>query len=530
MIGRWPMDDLAFHDLDGLIGRMDRLGIERAIVGHTWAWHYDPVTGNDALMRELAVAPPPVRARLLPCWAVVPCATGEQGSPDELAAAMAAQGVRAARLFPRDHNYSLSSPDMMPVLAMLAAHRIVTLIDLDQTGWEELDRVASEYPDLPLVACRIGYRGLRRFAGVLERRPNIAIDLSYFGLHEGVEWIVDRFGPGRLLFGTGAPLVDGGGPVSRLMLARIDQDAREAIGRGTLANLLAGQPGQGLPWDDATTTAPDDASPTSQLRRGEPIHGWDIIDAHAHVGPWYNFHMPRPDAATMLAVMDRCGARLAVVSSMIGIGPDAAAGNAEMVALVRAHPDRFAGYAVFNPHHPGSAADVASALDLPGVVGIKIHPDTHAYQVGEPDYAPAFELATRRAVPILTHTFADSPFCDPAMFDAVAARWPEARVILGHAGATDAGHRASIAVAQNHPNLYLELCGSFTTGLWIRRLVEAVGAERVIFGTDFPFIDFRYTLGRVVFAGLSEADTALILGGNARRLLNLPPPPPKEAQ
>ena len=51
--------------------------------------------------------------------------------------------------------------------------------------------------------------------------------------------------------------------------------------------------------------------------------------------------------------------------------------------------------------------------------------------------------------------------------------------------------------------------------------VREAGAERVIFSSDIPFIDLRYCLGRVLFAGLNPAEQALVLGGNIRRLLKL---------
>ncbi|HET8523980.1 MAG TPA: amidohydrolase family protein [Thermomicrobiales bacterium] len=513
-IGRWPAADLAFHDAAGLLARMDRLGIGKAVVCHTWAWQYDPVAGNQQLMTELAALPLERRERLLPCWAVVPSATGEQGTTGELGVAMEGAGIRVARLFPRDHNYSLSSPDAAELLAMLAERRILTLIDFDQTSWEEIDRIAGQTPDLQLVVCRTGYRVLRRMAGVLARRPNCAIDLSYFGSHEGVEWLVDRFGAGRMLFGTAAPLADGGGAVTRLMLSAVSEGDRAAIGAGNAQRLLGIEQG-------ANPSLPPD-HPAAEVRQGEPIQGWDVIDAHGHVGPWFNFFTPNPDGETMLRIMDRCGVRMAVVSALLGVGPDAEPGNAEVVELIARHPARFAGYAVFNPHHPGSLADVERTLACPGIVGIKIHPDTHEYHVAEPGYAPMWELANARRLPVLTHTFAGSAYSEPVEFDSIARRWPEARIIMGHSGATPAGHRQAITVAQAHPNLYLELCGSFTTGQWIRRMVDAVGAERVLFGTDFPFIDFRYGLGRVVFADLSESERRLVLGENARRLLKLP--------
>lgn len=513
MIGRWPTSEFDVHDLPGLLAHMDRLGIERAVVSHSHAWQYDPAAGNARLMDELSRLEAGQRARLEPCWAVVPPATGELGTPAELAAALADHGVRVVRLFPRDHNYSLSAPDAAELLSLLAERRTVALVDLDQTSCEEIERVAAAHPALPLVVCRPGYRVLRRLAGVLARRPNCFLDLSYFGSHQGVEWLVERFGAGRLLFGTGAPLVDAGGAVTRVMLAGVAPADRAAIAWRNLEALLGAR-------DNLQMTAAGD-SPAAQARRGDPITGIDLVDAHGHVGPWFNFFTPQTDAETLISVMDRCGVRMTVISSLLGVGPDAIAGNAEVRAILRRYPDRFAAYAVFNPHHSDSAADVEARLGEPGFVGIKIHPDTHAYSVESPLYEPAWALAARFGVPVLTHTYEGSPYCDPRQFDYVATHWPETKIILGHAGVTEEGCRRAIAVARKHPNLYLELCGSLMTGQWIRKLVAAVGPERVLFGTDFPFIDLRYGLGRVLFAGLQPAELERVIGGNARTLLKL---------
>ena len=81
------------------------------------------------------------------------------------------------------------------------------------------------------------------------------------------------------------------------------------------------------------------------------------------------------------------------------------------------------------------------------------------------------------------------------------------------------GAAGAIAVARDHPNVYLELCGSWMTGAWIARLAAAAGANRVLYGSDCPFIDLRYALGRVVFAPLTDEQRALILGQNMLRLI-----------
>ena len=48
-----------------------------------------------------------------------------------------------------------------------------------------------------------------------------------------------------------------------------------------------------------------------------------------------------------------------------------------------------------------------------------------------------------------------------------------------------------------------------------------VGAERVLFGTDFPLIPHARLLAQVRESGLSEEEQAMIAGGNAARLFGL---------
>jgi predicted TIM-barrel fold metal-dependent hydrolase len=77
----------------------------------------------------------------------------------------------------------------------------------------------------------------------------------------------------------------------------------------------------------------------------------------------------------------------------------------------------------------------------------------------------------------------------------------------------------AIALAGRHLNVYLEICGSHGHGVLIARMIRELGPHRIIYGSDFPFIDMRTSLGRVVFAGLDDTDAALVLGGNIDRLV-----------
>jgi predicted TIM-barrel fold metal-dependent hydrolase len=90
-----------------------------------------------------------------------------------------------------------------------------------------------------------------------------------------------------------------------------------------------------------------------------------------------------------------------------------------------------------------------------------------------------------------------------------------------HSGALCEGFTGAIQLVKKYKNLYLDISGSFITGDWIRRMVAEAGADHVLFSSDQPFIDPRYSLGRLLYAGLLEEELSLVIGGNIRRLLGL---------
>jgi hypothetical protein len=56
-----------------------------------------------------------------------------------------------------------------------------------------------------------------------------------------------------------------------------------------------------------------------------------------------------------------------------------------------------------------------------------------------------------------------------------------------------------------------------------RRAIDLVGADRILFASDFPLLSQGRCLAQVREAGLRAEEERLVLGENARRLLRLPP-------
>jgi predicted TIM-barrel fold metal-dependent hydrolase len=233
MIGRLP-NEPAGEDVAGLEAALARVGVGAAIVSHVRAWQQDPAEGN-----HLVVAAVADRPGLRPCWVAVPDTCGELGDADRFVSRAVAAGVVAVRAYPVDHGFSLAGKDFAPVVDAVAEASVPLLVDADQTTWDDVEAVAAAHPRIQLVVCTVGYRTMRRLAGTLSRTPNVSVDLSYLCAHQALEWLVERVGHSRVLFGTGAPRRDPADAVTRLMWSGLGDAEVRGIGSGNLRRMLA---------------------------------------------------------------------------------------------------------------------------------------------------------------------------------------------------------------------------------------------------------------------------------------------------
>ena len=258
--------------------------------------------------------------------------------------------------------------------------------------------------------------------------------------------------------------------------------------------------------------------------RGETFDDVLIVDAHTHMGRLAEFHIPRPsDEKGMLLQMDRLGVNRAVCAPFLAWGPSPEDGHAYLADVLRRFPDRFSGYVVYNPSFGTeySLAQLEKWFGEPGFLGIKIAPSTHGYPADGPAYEPMWSWANERSLPVLSHTWRASPEDHPGLFVRVGRRFPNVKILLGHSGGDPAGMHEAIEAAKQCPNLYLELASSQTAFGIVELMVRELGAERVVYGTDIPFIDGRWKLGQVLAAKIPDRDKEKILGQNAVGIFGL---------
>lgn len=257
---------------------------------------------------------------------------------------------------------------------------------------------------------------------------------------------------------------------------------------------------------------------------GTVLTGEFIVDAHAHMGPWHNFHVPENGTAeSMVHAMDLVGFNCAVVSPHVAIGPDYRKGNRDVAAAAARFPGRIIPFVTLNPNYGRAEVEQEIAYwDRESRIrAFKIHPGCHECKASVDAYFPAYEYAHAHGLPILSHSWAGDPLGGASTLGGLAGQFPGAHFIIGHAASGWQMLDESVQEARAHDNIYLDLTGSRLIRGLIEEMVARVGAERVLFGTDMPFIDPRPGLGRVLMSRLSDDDKRLILGLNAQRLFRL---------
>ena len=168
----------------------------------------------------------------------MPDHTGEMPPPDELCDRMAQGGVRAVRLFPQMHSFSLSEWCSGELLGALEARRVPVFIDHDQTNWDEVDRICAAHPSLPLVLLRPNYRVHRSLYPLFERHANLHIEIGIYVAHNAIADCARRFGAERMLFGSALPHYTPGGPIANIMYSEISDAEKALIAGGNLRRLL----------------------------------------------------------------------------------------------------------------------------------------------------------------------------------------------------------------------------------------------------------------------------------------------------
>jgi predicted TIM-barrel fold metal-dependent hydrolase len=493
------------------LAHMDRLGVARSLAWNVEATQGNPLAANRRLLDEIARTPG-AAGRLVPALVVSGLIAYERDGIERFTAQMEEGRTRALRFVNVGGRLTLGQ--CAPVVQAVRHVKPFILVKWGETPVCDILDFAALFPDVPLVLTDLLWVcGIGAF-DAMRRRPNVLMETSWWHSWAGVELAVKHFGAERVLFGTGYRSHNSAA-IAALVRAEISAEQRALIAHGNLDRLTGSS-------TESRAARSSGNRLWQRLIAGEPL-GLDVVDAHAHLGPWAGFVLEnqeeRAQIPAVLRVMDQLGERMMIFSGLQALYGSPVEGNESVRGLIKPHAGRLAMYAAFNPFY---AADLLPRLDAwfadPQVVGFKLLCGYWRVPVTDPRFEPMWEYANRHRLPVLMHSW-NGEMDSPAMARGIVSRHRDFTLLLAHAGGGDEGRREAEAMAQEFPNVVLETCGSFCTTRRWEDTLKSVPVSQVVYGTDAAAHDIHWELGRILSLDVPEKVLVPILGQNMRRIL-----------
>lgn len=167
--------------------------------------------------------------------------------------------------------------------------------------------------------------------------------------------------------------------------------------------------------------------------------------------------------------------------------------NEYVADLCRQYPQRLIGFASVDPNRPDASEIIEKAVRELGLKGVKFHPPLQNFYPNDKKIFPLYKKISELGVPVVFHV-GSTPFgpmvrldqANPILLDEVACNFPDLRIMLTHLGTL--WQNEAFMVVEKNPNVYIDTAAYAyeINRIITEELLERVGTEKFIFGTDYP--------------------------------------------
>ncbi|WP_405265950.1 amidohydrolase family protein [Methanobrevibacter sp.] len=196
--------------------------------------------------------------------------------------------------------------------------------------------------------------------------------------------------------------------------------------------------------------------------------------------------------------------------------------NEFIAQAVNTHPDLFTGFGTLHPDSDDIQGDFDYLIEL-GLKGVKLHPDFQQFAMNEERAFRIGEVVSKANVPMLVHCgdFRYN-YSNPKQIKPFLERFPEITFIGAHFAGWSMWEEATRQLS-DFENLYVDLSSSLyaLTPETALELIHAYGADRVLWGTDYPMWESVSEMEYFNKIDLTDKERQQILYDNAAKLLKL---------
>lgn len=261
-----------------------------------------------------------------------------------------------------------------------------------------------------------------------------------------------------------------------------------------------------------------------------------VIDTHCHIypdkialkaskgiGSFYDIGMNFDGRLeTLKAVSARAHVVHSLIFSVATTPHQVHSINTFIAENVRQSGGRFTGLGALHPDSADMEADVLELKAL-GLKGVKLHPDVQQFPIDDSRGRLICELCAKHKLPLLLH-------CGDYRYDysnvnrliPLLEDYPDLLMIGAHFGGWSVWAQAAEAL-HKYPNIVVDASSTFH---WVsrdtaKRLISLYGADRVLFGSDFPMWDPKDEIEYLLSLGLPTEDLEKIFYKNAQQLFGI---------
>jgi len=278
-----------------------------------------------------------------------------------------------------------------------------------------------------------------------------------------------------------------------------------------------------------------------------------IIDFHTHVFPpdikknrsryierdpclAILYSDPKAKMATaeeLIAAMDEDGVDISVILNIGWTTHELCLEtNDYIIDAVSRYPQRLVGFCAVQPNSSKAAVAEIERCARAGIKGVgEMRPDVQLFDLGdEMVMAPLAEVLKEHRLALLLHSsepighnYPGKGLVFPDILYPFITSFPDLTVVCAHWGGGLPFYALMPEVKKAMGNVYFDSAASpflYTPQVY-RQVIQLVGADKVLFGSDYPLLAPSRLLKEIKGLDLAEEDKNLLLAGNALRLLGI---------
>lgn len=247
-----------------------------------------------------------------------------------------------------------------------------------------------------------------------------------------------------------------------------------------------------------------------------------IIDIHAHLGNYFQFPIRQNKIDEIIEIAGSYGIKKMCISHMFAFQYDVKEGNDFTFDSVKQFPDLFFFGGVLDPRFDEEQIENEFLkINKNITMWNELHPSLHQYPISGKGYKIILDLIKKDPKPVLFHTDESDKYSKPGQLNELIKMYPQIPFIIGHSGNVLGGFEISAAIVKKYDNAFLDSTFSRNYFGLMKWMIKQVSAEKILFGSDIPFLNGAAQIGKLYEDGISDNDRRKIFYDNAAKLLKI---------